>query len=164
MSPRPDPQEGGLDDALPDILSQDDWKAIPKEQRDKLQTVFHAQFEMIRSPLLPPTILKDYDEAVPGLAAKLVEWTEAESNHRRQMEKQAFDVTQRFQVRGQLFALAVSSLGLILAASLMYLSADTKTATPAAWVATVIAIVSVGGPFAARLLASRIGRQTESDG
>lgn len=161
MSDKSDPPDDGYDD-LPEALSRLDWRTIPKEQREILETVLHAQFEMIRSPLLPPRLLKEYDEAVPGLAAKLVEWTEAESNHRRSMEKHTFEVTRSFQVRGQWFGLAVSVFGLSLAALMVYFSTETEAAGPAAWVATVVAIVSVGGPFAARLLASRINRQSES--
>jgi hypothetical protein len=59
----------------PDILGQVNWEAVPERERELLQTVFQAQFELIRSPLLPPKILKEYDDAVPGLASKLVEWT-----------------------------------------------------------------------------------------
>jgi uncharacterized membrane protein len=156
------PTDDGVD-GLPDALSRLDWDAIPKEQREILQTVLHAQIETIRSPLLPPRLLKEYDEAVPGLATKLVEWTEAEANHRHQMERHAFEVTRAFQVRGQWFGLAVSVFGLSLSAFMVYFSAGTEAAGPAAWVATVVAIVSVGGPFAARLLASRINRQSDSN-
>lgn len=158
MSDKPDPPDDGSD-VLPEVLSRVNWEAIPKEQREQLQTVLHAQFEMIRSPLLPPRLLKEYDEVVPGLAVKLVEWTEAESDHRRNMEKLAFDATRSLQGKGQWFGLTVSILGLCLAALIVLLS-------PTKWsalVAIVVAIVSVGGPFAARFLAARFNRQSESN-
>lgn len=154
-------QLGGESEGLPDALSRVDWEAIPKDQREILETVLHAQFEMIRSPLLPPRILQDYNDVVPGLAEKLIEWTESESSHRRKMEQRAFEVSVGFQSRGQWFGLIVSLFGLSVSGLIVYFSRDSEAAGPAAWVATVIAIVSIGGPFAARLLASRFNRQSE---
>lgn len=161
MSDKSDPPDDGSD-VLPEVLSREVWEAIPKEKQEILQTALRMQFEMIRSPLLPPNLLKEYDEVLPGLAAKLVEWTEAESSHRRVMEKRAFDETRNLQAKGQWFGLTVSIFGLTMSALTIYL-APPGYATPAAWTATVIAIVSVGGPFAARLLAGRIGKQSDAD-
>jgi uncharacterized membrane protein len=146
-------------DDLPDALSQLDWQAIPEREREILQTVIHAKFEMIRSPLLPPRLLREYNDVVPGLAQKLVEWTETESEHRRGMEKKAFEETRKLQSRGQWIGGAVSIIGLCFAALIGYLSPTASSAT----VAVIIAIVSVGGPFAARLLASRFYQEKSSE-
>lgn len=158
MPDESDLPEAGPDD-LPDVLSQLDWQAIPERERQILQTVIHAKFEMIRSPLLPPTLLREYNDVVPGLAEKLVEWTETESEHRRSMEKKAFEETRKLQSRGQWFGGTVSIIGLCLAALIAYLSPTASSAT----VAVIIAIVSVGGPFAARLLASRFYKDRSSE-
>ena len=56
----------------------------PHNAQKHSQTVI-AQFS---SPLPPPEILATYERTQPGLIAKIIEMTEAESNHRRDLEKQ----------------------------------------------------------------------------
>jgi uncharacterized membrane protein len=149
--------------SAPDILRQVNWEAIPEPEREILHTVMHAQFEMIRSPLLPPKILKEYDEVVPGLATKLVEWTEQESQHRRKLEQASFDEVRLLRSRGQNIGLTVSIVGLGLS-SVTACFAAFFDSLGSAGVATVIAIVAVGGPFAARLLANKATNNNPSPG
>src|SRR3990167_10277638 len=50
----------------------------------------HSKFSIaqISSPLPPPEMLANYEQAQPGLVKKIIEMTEAESHHRRELEKQ----------------------------------------------------------------------------
>jgi subtilisin family serine protease len=111
-----------IDDGLDDPPGQLDLLE-EEEQRSSAGLAVERRFEILQSPLLPPQILAQYGEVVEGLPARLVEWTERESQHRR-----------------------------ILVAGYV---AVAGTGAGAPLVAGVIAIVSVGGPFAARLLAER---------
>ncbi len=47
----------------------------------QVQTQIHA------GPVAHPDLLKQYDVVVPGTAARMLDWAEAESTHRREMEK-----------------------------------------------------------------------------
>lgn len=77
------------------------------------QTVI-AQFS---SPLPPPEVLATYERAQPGLINKIIEMTETESNHRRELEKQKLLAEINSLQRGdslisraQIFALVIAIL------------------------------------------------------
>lgn len=80
------------------------------------QTVI-AQFS---SPLPPPEILANYERAQPGLINKIIEMTEKESNHRRELEKQKL-LAEIESLRGgdtlisraQFFALVIAVLTIV---------------------------------------------------
>ncbi|RMF36582.1 MAG: DUF2335 domain-containing protein [Alphaproteobacteria bacterium] len=154
-----DDQNKPIESALPN-LSTEDLEKIPEEIREKVLVGAQQSIELIRSPLLPPEVLIRYNNAVPGLAAKLIEWTEAEQAHRRELEIRGFQEAERLRSRAQWGGWVVSTFGLTVAGTVASVSA-VYGSVAAATAAGVIAIVSVGGPFAARLLASRW--QKESD-
>jgi uncharacterized membrane protein len=80
------------------------------------QTVI-AQFS---SPLPPPEMLANYERAQPGLINKIIEMTEKESNHRRELEKQKLLAEVESLHRGdtlisraQIFALIIAVLTIV---------------------------------------------------
>jgi len=48
----------------------------------------HTFIAQISSPLPPPEMLAAYDRTQPGLIQKIIDMTEAEGHHRRELEKQ----------------------------------------------------------------------------
>jgi uncharacterized membrane protein len=118
------------------------------------------RFDMFRSPLLPPEVLARYGSVVPGLPEKFVQWTEAQSEHRRMMERAAFEEVRTIRARAQASGVGIAALGILTAG----LVAVFGSSAGSSFVAAIIAIVSVGGPFAARVLASKIGRSGAKDG
>ncbi|MBL4540178.1 MAG: DUF2335 domain-containing protein [Rhodobacteraceae bacterium] len=139
-----------IDDGLDDPPGQLDLLE-EEEQRSSAGLAVERRFEILQSPLLPPQILAQYGEVVEGLPARLVEWTERESQHRRDMEIRAFEEARILRLRSQAIGAGVAGLGILVAGYV----AVAGTGAGAPLVAGVIAIVSVGGPFAARLLAER---------
>jgi len=76
-----------------------------------------AQFS---SPLPPPEMLATYERAQPGLINKIIEMTEAESNHRRELEKQkllaevnSLQSGDALISRAQVFALVIAILTIL---------------------------------------------------
>lgn len=76
-------------------------------------------------PLPPPSVLKEYDLAHPGLSERLVVAFEKEGDHRRELEKSYHSLLQTAQQngytlasRGQKFAFIVAVLALITSAVL----------------------------------------------
>lgn len=130
----------------PEVISPEDWDRMTKDE--KWTSVYVEGFQ---SPLLPPEILKRYGNVVPGLDKKLVEWSENETLHRRKLEIAAFEEARELRSRASILGPGVSVVGIVVSAVLSYSNPTWAGAT----VACVIAIVSVGGPFAARLLANR---------
>jgi uncharacterized membrane protein len=104
-------------------------------------------------PLPPPLILKEYESVHPGLVAKFVEWTEQQSAHRKTLEKTKTDRSENRLDRGQVIAACVALGGLVLA--------SVEGIWGNAWVAAIIAIVSVGGPTAAIWFARNIGNHSQ---
>jgi uncharacterized membrane protein len=151
----------GADDELsesaesaPALPTPDEVERIPDPVVRTKVGYMVERFEMFRSPLLPPEVLARYGNVVPNLPEKFVQWTEDESVHRRTMEKAAFEEVRTIRSRAQASGVAIAALGLVVS-GLVAVFGDSAGSS---FVATVIAIVSVGGPFAARLLASKIGR------
>jgi uncharacterized membrane protein len=101
-------------------------------------------------PLPPPQILNEYRNVHPDLVAKIIEWTEQQSSHRKSLELITTKRTQDRYDRGQWIAGSVAVGGLALAAITGIFGNP--------WVAAVIAVVAVGGPTAAIYLARTMGR------
>src|SRR5262245_41312036 len=92
-------------------------------------------------PLPPPVLLQEYNSAFPGVVQKIIAWTEEQRQHRMELERLRAQGSERRLNRGQWVAAAVALGGLLLA------TAVGIWGNP--WVASIIAIVSVGGPTAA---------------
>jgi uncharacterized membrane protein len=144
----------------PSELPAEVWEKTPEQVKQVI--LASSRLEVIQSPLLPPELLKRYDNVIPGLPEKLVSWTEEEALHRRSMEREAFEEARALRSSGQKAGLWTSLLGLSVAGIVGVFSAIHGSAAGAA-VASVLAIVSVGGPFAARILAGRWGAQDDRD-
>lgn len=48
-----------------------------------------------KGPLPAPSLLKDYDSVVPGLAAQIVEWTTTQTTHRQEMETRSIGIDEK---------------------------------------------------------------------
>jgi uncharacterized membrane protein len=96
-------------------------------------------------PIPPPVILEEYRQVSPALLDKILDWTEKQAEHRRSLELAQVTGSERRLNRGQFIAASVALGGLVLAAGVAVFGNP--------WAASVIAIVSVGGPTAAVALA-----------
>ena len=72
-------------------------------------------------PLPPPNVLKSYEDILPGATERILANFEDESQHRRQLEKQAFD-SDSFRSKIGLFAGCFVALSLIGVATLCVLN------------------------------------------
>ncbi len=83
--------------------------AVPKFQ---VQTTTVSQVS--QGPLPSPEVLKHYNEIIPGLAERIVQMAEAETQHRRAMESKIIDSQtsdlkkyRRAELFGQFFGLII---------------------------------------------------------
>lgn len=102
-------------------------------------------------PIAPPQILNEYKSVDPTLVPKLIDWTEQQSKHRRDIEALRANRSEARLDRGQWIGAAVALGGLALATFVGIFGNP--------WVASIIAIVAVGGPTAAIYLARNIRNQ-----
>jgi uncharacterized membrane protein len=153
-------EESVPQEPVPAVLTPEELERLPPEVRVKIEGLIEHRFEMIRNPLLPPDVLARYDNVVPGFAERLLKWTEDEAEHRRGLERESMLASISFRSRGQWFGTSVSIVGLIAAGIALALTNSTAGMLGT----SVIAIVAVGGPFAARILASRWARSSPNSG
>lgn len=106
---------------------------------------------MFGGPIPPPSLLAEYNKVIPGLAEKIVGWTEQQRDHRQGLERQQVAASQQRLGRGQIIGGGVAFFGLALAAIVGIFGNP--------WTAGIIAIVSVGGPTAAVAMAIAFGRR-----
>jgi len=103
-------------------------------------------------PFPPPELLAEFDRVLPGTAQRLLDWTERQIDHRQGLEKQQVEGSERRMDRGQIFGFGVAFVALVVAGEI-------ATLGPPGWVtgltAMAVAVVGVGGPAVARMLARR---------
>jgi len=102
-----------VEKSLQRIASLPDVPEPAKVELKKIQTQleYRAHVQQYSGPIPPPELLAAFEKVVPGLASKIVQWKEDESNHRRQLEltelegniklkNRRFDEKKRGQVLG----------------------------------------------------------------
>ena len=63
--------------------------------------MFRAQFS---GPLPPPSLLREYEEFLPGAGDRIISGSEKWSDHQRQMESNALAIREKEGKRGQYMA------------------------------------------------------------
>jgi uncharacterized membrane protein len=104
-------------------------------------------------PLPPPDILQAYEDRFPGIVDRFIRWTEEQRKHRFQLEIARAKRDDNRLDRAQIIAAVVAICGLFASAIVGILGNPV--------VASILAIVSIGGPTAAVWLAR--GRSSDED-
>jgi uncharacterized membrane protein len=58
-------------------------------------------------------MLRDYNEAIPGLGDRIISWTEKQSAHRQELEICRTQGAERRMNRGQFLAAGIAAIGLV---------------------------------------------------
>jgi uncharacterized membrane protein len=95
-----------------------------------------------QTPLLPPAVLRQYQELIPDFADRYMKAWEQQSRHRQRLETSVVATQSKTQLRGQWFTWGLGSLALVVAGVL-------GVAGEAAAAIAVVSIdfVSLGGIF-----------------
>jgi uncharacterized membrane protein len=98
-----------------------DHPTITAEQKQNIQQHSKTVLARISSPLPPPEMLAGYERVQNGLIDTIIEMTEREGEHRRDLEKRKLqaeiDSMQRDDVlisRAQIFAFSLSILAILI--------------------------------------------------
>jgi uncharacterized membrane protein len=159
--PRTEKQETKISKNLQDNLPSDVEKALESagvnlHNPDVTRAVSVFMRSYRGTLMFPPAfILTEYKSEFPEIVSKIIEWTEKQTDHRQRLERDDFEADKRRKDRSQIGALAVALTGLLLSALVGTWGNG--------WVAGVIAIVAMGGPTAAIVLASRMGVETRHE-
>lgn len=76
---------------------REDIIQIPTHSDDEKTPALFAQQISYSSPLPPPEILSQYEKVQPGLVKKIIEMTEAQGNHRRDLENRKLEADIKHQ-------------------------------------------------------------------
>ncbi|WP_153813462.1 DUF2335 domain-containing protein [Streptomyces sp. SUK 48] len=99
----------------------------------------------LRGPLPPPEMLAGYEEALPGLADRIVSMAENEQRHRHEVERTDLRQAYRVARAGQVFGLVALAIMTALAAYLAYLGhAGWAVAAAGIDVAAVVGVFVTG--------------------
>lgn len=113
-------------------------------ERPEVQRAIMIAARMYAGPIPPAEMLSEYEALQPGLAERIIGWTEDQQRHRRGLELLTTRGSEKRMDRGQLFSFGIAGLGIIAAA--IVASYNTNAAI------AVIA-VCVGGPAVATVVA-----------
>jgi len=97
-------------DLLPDLPDEVEpiLQKLPKEEQRVLLSVFKQQF--YSGPLPPPSVLKGFEQVLPGSAERIFTSFEKQAEHRQAIEKKVIDKQLVQTSRGQNYALFISIL------------------------------------------------------
>jgi hypothetical protein len=149
LVPGPSPQEiipATLDSVLRKVGIDPTDPNVSKALEISLTMMFSGSL-----PIAPPPILREYGNIRPELIDKLIEWTDLQSNHRRDLERIRTEGSEKRLNRAQGIGATIALGGLCLAALVGTFGNM--------WAAIIIAIVAVGGPTAAIWLAQNVRKQ-----
>ena len=160
----PDPTGGStpadVDSVEPSVPSE--VEILPPEAQQKLKElgidlddpkfrrVLGVFLEAYSGPIPPPSMLAQYEKVRPGIVDKIIDWNDRQMLHRHTLEKESSNRSEDRMDRGQWLAGGAMIFGLIIAGLVGVYGNG--------WVASVIAIVAVGGPTAAVALTRHLGR------
>ena len=101
-----------------EILEAPDVEVEEKEKEHVRQVVAEVIRSEFSGPIPPPSIIKGYEEILPGSADRILAMAEKQSDHRQEMERKIVNTEARDSLLGILFAFMLG-FGCILAAVVM---------------------------------------------
>lgn len=113
-------------DSFPDIF-RPLIQEVPEDKRSEvLQELINISFtrsEIFSGPIPPPSLMRGYEEVVPGSAERILKMAEEQSAHRRKMEGIVVPHQLKESRRGQTIAFVLALLGFATTVGLAYLGA-----------------------------------------
>jgi len=88
-------------------------KNHPNQQNNRTMLVQQTSVQSFSGPLPPPEVLKRFDEIVPGAAERIIKMAEAQSEHRKDLEKKVIESDISRSKWGQILGFIISITGLI---------------------------------------------------
>ncbi|MGS2742953.1 DUF2335 domain-containing protein [Halomonas sp. LS-001] len=131
-------------------LSDEEQRALTQllqRHRTDVALAISTTTSAFRGPLPPPSILRDYENIVPGSAAKIIDWADSEREHRHRTETTIVRAETTRDLRGQILAAIVALAAFGLAGLALFLDH--------AGVAALITAIDISGLVAAFIYGRR---------
>lgn len=151
---KPQPGQVPVVQIPPEILDQlsPSLAATIKQGGIKFTQEVSMSAAMYQGPWPPAPILAEYERHFPGWGIRMLELTEKQVSHRHDLERKQVDRSERRMDTGQLFSFIVAGLSVFGTVAIVVLG-------PATWhtaiAAVGLAVVGVGGPAVARIMATK---------
>ena len=120
------------DDITPsEVIIPDDVEAIiedlPPNKKEVVKGMFIRMMvkKSFSGPLPHPSILKEYEDILPGCAERIIARMEKQSDHRMEMESFVTKEDQKQSGNGRKFGFVIAIFGLLLSGFLIYTGHDT---------------------------------------
>lgn len=113
------PSEIEIPQEVEDIIDE-----LPEDKQKAVKGMFVSMMikQSFSGPLPPPSILKGYEDVLPGCAERLVARMEKQSDHRMSLETFVTHEDQKQSGRGQIYGFAIAMIFLIASVILIILS------------------------------------------
>ena len=86
--------------------------AIP-ENKEELKKLLLAVSQEFAGPIPPPSMMKQYEETLPGSADRILKMAENQSEHRQSMEKKRLSFSNREVHLGQVFGFLIGVIAIV---------------------------------------------------
>lgn len=153
-----DESPDNLRDSVEQSPNEPDGIDRPEGRSHDSSAVLYERRHMWSGPLPPPTLLAEYNDAVPDGAERLLSMVERQTDHRMEMETRTAKYDHRLAHAGQWIGLTVVLAVLVLAGYMVYLGATT-----AAVAVIGIDLVGLAAVFVYGSLRKRVIREIHVD-
>jgi uncharacterized membrane protein len=143
-----------LEKLSPEILENlpPDVRAALKQGGVTVTSEVLMSMAMYRGPHMPAVMAAEYERYFPGWGTRMLELTEKQVSHRQELERKQVERSERRMDAGQLFSFIVAGLSVVGTVAIVVLG-------PATWYTAIaavgLAVVGVGGPAVARIMATK---------
>ena len=123
-----------------EILETKDSDTIEIENEQVKQVIAEVVRSEFSGPMPPPSILRGYEDILPGSADRILKMAEKQSEHRQAMERKMISAESRDSLLGVLFAFCLGA-GCIVAAVIMVITVPENAGAISA---TVLGTTGIG--------------------
>ena len=86
--------------------------AIP-ESKEELEKLLVAVYQEFAGPIPAPSMMKQYEETLPGSADRILKMAENQSEHRQSLEKQRLSFSNREVHIGQMLGFFIGAVAIV---------------------------------------------------
>lgn len=142
-----------------EVLNKPDVE-LEREREEVRQVVAEVVRSEFSGPIPPPSIIKGYEEALPGAADRIITMAENQAKHRQDMEKTMIAAESRDSLLGVLFAFLLGAGCLGAAIVIVILVPQNSGAISS----SILGVAGIGSIIATFIKSTRSNHNNENSG
>lgn len=124
---------------------------VKREEKEEVKRYVAEVIQEFSGPIPPPSIIRGYEEILPGTADRIISMAERQAAHRQEMEKQMVRAESRDGLLGVLFAFVIVMTCLVAAVFIVWLVPSSASAIAG----SLLGITGVGSVIATFIKGTR---------